>query len=354
MVTGFEQYKAALQTFREGRKSESQDLLTVAYLTLAAEQRLHPVVNRFDFQCLLHIAAELRPSDEPFLKNIQSDTKAPTHHRALAAFARGNILDLFGSRGEAASLYRKTISLCDKITPAELDQQVFYAEVRAKVSIREYLAMSSSILTAAKLNLDARNITQYYAREETARIKAEMGENGQELSPAPSICVTGPFFSETRKDAEAPRFHKMIFNRSPGHQCDGCDVLSRVVEEGGPESVVRLKKCRQCLFKHYCSPACQRTAWKTGHKTMCRPLTSLVEFDLVRVHGLQNAKHSTMNGNIFEIRGSAPTSSGDDLKWIVSYLGGGNEVVVKHANLSRVMFKEERWNWEALETEFSR
>ncbi|KAJ3072503.1 hypothetical protein HDU98_003490 [Podochytrium sp. JEL0797] len=62
----------------------------------------------------------------------------------------------------------------------------------------------------------------------------------------------------------------------------------------------------------------------------------------------QSAKYSSINGNIYEIRGSAPTSAGDCLKWIVSVLGGGNEVAVKNTNLTRVLFKEECWNWEDL------
>ncbi|KAJ3072423.1 hypothetical protein HDU98_003668, partial [Podochytrium sp. JEL0797] len=105
-----------------------------------------------------------------FYKNILSDANAPTHHRAVTVLIRGCILELAGSHEEAAAMYRKTLSLCDKTTPAELNEQIFYGEGDGVISLREFLAMPTSILTSAKLNLDSMNITQYYTKEETARL----------------------------------------------------------------------------------------------------------------------------------------------------------------------------------------
>ncbi|KAJ3059720.1 hypothetical protein HDU98_004325 [Podochytrium sp. JEL0797] len=349
---GRDQYGAMMQVLLEGRKNESQELLKAAYLTFAAEHRRSNIPDFLYFYSLQVLVGYADPSNEDFLKNIQRDSNAPTHHRALVAFGRGSLIDLSGNCDEASSLYRKTISLCDKVTPSELEEAIACGDDGELASLREYLKMPTSFLTAAKVSLDRNSNTQhYYTKEEADGIKATMRSFGQVSSPVPRNSVkTGPSISETRKNVEFPRLENLLSNRFLRHECDECCVLSR-----NKEPVVRLKRCGECLSKLYCSPECQHTAWKAGHKAMCRRPTSLVEFDLVRVHGLKNAKYSSMNGSIFEIRGSALTSSGDnDLEWIVSYLGGGNEVVVKHMNLTRVMFKEERWNWEALETEFSK
>ncbi|KAJ3069666.1 hypothetical protein HDU98_007283 [Podochytrium sp. JEL0797] len=179
---------AALQAGREGRSSDCQELFKEAYLTLAAEQPFLPLVEPAYFHSLQYIMTEIRPSDEAFFKNILTVAKAPTHHRAMAAFAFGQL------RGTAK-------------------EQIFYGNGRVKASIREFLTMPRSMLTAAKLSLDAMNITHYYTSEETDKIVAVL-DDGQECTPI-----------EIRKHTEFPRFQNMIFHRSPGHQCDECDVL---------------------------------------------------------------------------------------------------------------------------------
>ena len=42
-------------------------------------------------------------------------------------------------------------------------------------------------------------------------------------------------------------------------RCTSCNKLSAV------------KKCSRCLSTQYCSPSCQKTDWKRGHKNVCTP-----------------------------------------------------------------------------------
>ncbi|KAJ3073099.1 hypothetical protein HDU98_002244 [Podochytrium sp. JEL0797] len=64
------------------------------------------------------------PADDAYLKTIQQEKAAPTHHRASAAFARGLVFHKAGNQEASAAQYRKVISLCEKFTPAERKEEL--------------------------------------------------------------------------------------------------------------------------------------------------------------------------------------------------------------------------------------
>jgi hypothetical protein len=41
---------------------------------------------------------------------------------------------------------------------------------------------------------------------------------------------------------------------------------------GATEAGLRLQLCSGCSIARYCSQACQRVAWRAGHKGVCRRL----------------------------------------------------------------------------------
>ena len=55
---------------------------------------------------------------------------------------------------------------------------------------------------------------------------------------------------------------------SAGNQCDNCQKTR--AEQG----VDQFLCCSRCQFEYYCSPDCQLSAWKNGHKERCRAKTN--------------------------------------------------------------------------------
>ncbi|KAJ3063021.1 hypothetical protein HDU98_001115 [Podochytrium sp. JEL0797] len=312
-----------MKQHQEGKHREGLDLIKLSYALI-------PTETYHSWHCLSHLTylIEKHPpnaSDEDFLKTLQNDTEAPTHHRAVAAFTRASLSHQQGDKMGSDSHLRQCIVLCDKITPSELALQIYTRDAPPRrVSVREYLAEPDSVLSHAKRTLESMSAA-------TPKSSVIMGS-----------VHTGPWFGLERCEKESVLFDKLIWQHTPGNKCDRCGVWAQL-DEG---ERLRLKKCKQCLAKFYCSSDCQRAAWNAGHRNMCRTPANLVEFDLVRIHGLKNEKYSSMNGDVYEIRGSANSSTPDVVKWMVSMLGGGGELVVKDVNLTRVMFKEERWKWQ--------
>ncbi|KAJ3066961.1 hypothetical protein HDU98_009794 [Podochytrium sp. JEL0797] len=280
-------------------------------------------------------------SDAAFFRTIQTNPRAPTLHRAISASCAGLICYMLGDREAVVNQLRRIVSLCEKLTNDELDSQICVGMDPATrspemVTVRAHLEDPESFLSLAKKMMHER-ITGVRGEGSSGDFRQQMVMVGQ--------------MSEERRAFELPRLQTA---RGPTHvdvgqKCDECLVSGR---NERVELVCSLKKCQRCLSKYYCSPECQRAAWGSGHKKMCRAPGDFVKFDLVRVHGLKNERYTFMNGNMFEIRGPAPAlSTSGEARWIVSYLGGGKEVIMKPSNLTRVMFKEERWNWEGLADE---
>ncbi|KAJ3066053.1 hypothetical protein HDU98_010618 [Podochytrium sp. JEL0797] len=283
------------------------------------DEKLHLLMG------ILQDGAHSSSENLAFLDEIEADDNTPTLHRATAAFTHGMMLLQQDVNDLATNKLRKTISLCDNMSLQELDSQVFVGVEESSqsplfVSVRDYLAQPDSIRNLAQLNLDSLDASK----------------------------------SDERFEAEEFIPQKLDSNHTPGTQCDECGVLAEF-EQTGSTIRAHLKPCQGWETKFYCCVACQRNAWETGHQSICRPSTSLVQFDLVRIHGLKNSKYTHMNGNVYEVRGPARLSAPGDVKWIVCEVGGaGKAVVAKYANVTLVMFKEERSKWEELKQQLER
>ncbi|ORY41615.1 hypothetical protein BCR33DRAFT_336597 [Rhizoclosmatium globosum] len=370
-------YMKAEELAQEGRYRESLDQYIKCY----------PLVPRTAYTywyCLSAISSIIRHNqcdifaeDDAFLKKLQNDSNAPTHHRAQAAFTRARLAYNQGNREASAQLYRKVVSLSETITPTEystlivtgVNIKTFQPEI---MTVKEWIDSPQTFLTLAKENLAFFNspkefksglteikdivVDKMLEQQRLRTPEAAFGHGNffsSNSSKTATLLMCGPFMSKERYDAEYPIVKSVVLDRTPGFKCDVCGILA--VDESGEKEVLNsLKKCNSCYSKFYCSVECQRKAWKAGHKKMCRAPTDLVKFDLVRIHGLKNEMYSQMmNGSVFEVRGPLlprPTD-GSPVKWRISIMGGNKQLVIKEMNITRVMFREERFKWEELEGE---
>ncbi|KAJ3072537.1 hypothetical protein HDU98_003423 [Podochytrium sp. JEL0797] len=333
-----------MRLYRLGQYREALNSLKKAYQT-----PLHDGVAAWAQWTTLTLISDIiiyhtfDESDDIFLKTIQKDENAPTVHRGLSASVRAMGKRNQGDHEASAVLLHKCISICARVTEEELGSQILVGtDARTKMprysTLREYLAQPDSFLTLAKAGFMGRS-------EALEKLKVDSNGNEMATSLVNMKLMWGEDVSMDRRLSDTVMFEERVLGRLEGQKCDECGALARA--ENG-EVVTRLRKCQKCLSKFYCSPECQRAAWKSGHKISCRAPGDLVRFDFVRVHGLQNAVK--MNGQVFEVQRLKSGSAADEeVKWIVSLVGGGGEVAVKEKNLTRVMCKEERWNWTALD-----
>jgi len=77
---------------------------------------------------------------------------------------------------------------------------------------------------------------------------------------------------------------------------DKCDLCRKTPSESG---VTNFNACSRCQRAYYCSPECQRAAWKSGHKKTCRKLDERNVGDIMHLRDLQ--ERSELNGRLVEL-----------------------------------------------------
>ena len=66
--------------------------------------------------------------------------------------------------------------------------------------------------------------------------------------------------------------------RASQKEAETCHYCGGVPQEGAV-----LKKCAQCMIVRYCSPQCQKLAWRSGHKQQCMQMKSEVKGRVVKL-----------------------------------------------------------------------
>jgi hypothetical protein len=91
-----------------------------------------------------------------------------------------------------------------------------------------------------------------------------------------------------------------------GDKCDHCSKTS--VDLGA----MNFNACRSCQRAYYCSPECQRAAWKAGHKQACCKPDERYVGDLMHLRSLQ--KRTKINERLVEM---VEAVGGD--RWLVRF-----------------------------------
>ncbi|KAI8616969.1 hypothetical protein BC830DRAFT_1115848 [Chytriomyces sp. MP71] len=85
------------------------------------------------------------------------------------------------------------------------------------------------------------------------------------------IASSRPSILQILSQSETKR-QQTTASSAPSPTCDHCG-----------ETDVKLSFCQGCMVKRYCSTACQKSAWKTGHKTEC----STVKLSVAKIQPVQ-------------------------------------------------------------------
>ncbi|KAJ3066960.1 hypothetical protein HDU98_009793 [Podochytrium sp. JEL0797] len=249
-------------------------------------------------------------NDAAFFKDIQNNPQVATFFRAKAAAIAGLVCFALGDREAMIILFRKIVSLCNKLTTTDLDKEICIGvhsdTKRPKMeTVRMHLNHPSSFLTIANQMLQHQGIPSNVltpADFQDQRLMTGLMSEERKAKALPLLQQHSPLSLTWAKSATSAE--SLAETKNPSKPL-GVSNSGNVVS---PNIIARLNARRKRL---------QKEKW--------------------------------MNSNVFEIRGPAAASSTGEARWIVLLLGGGKEVALKPSNLTRVMFKEERWNWERLE-----
>lgn len=81
-----------------------------------------------------------------------------------------------------------------------------------------------------------------------------------------------------------------------------CEQCGKSSEQAG----IRFKQCSRCRIVSYCSPSCQKTGWKAGHKFECRSLEQVEGVSRRAVSRLRFGKGSDLESRVYYLRVSRP------------------------------------------------
>ena len=268
-------------------------------------------------------------ADVRALKRVADDDAAPTLDRANATFARGYVLKNRGDRASAARAYRACVEMASGAAAAARARTVLLPNTQTQRDgllrptavgpiLDDLIATASRNLRAMEGQASPEEITATVERldEQTARL-------GLGRAPAPRWQYRlGPEVAPG--DVEAVKARMERATTVGGSTCDGCGKAA--VHRS------RLKICSRCKLAYYCSPTCQTTAWKDGHKNACRKRGEFKAGDLVYIEGMAGEHADFLNWSVVEIQAEPALDAGCR---VIRIPGGDSGLEIPEANLRR-------------------
>ena len=268
-------------------------------------------------------------ADVRALKRVADDDAAPTLDRANATFARGYVLKNRGDRASAARAYRACVEMASGAAAAARARTVLLPNTQTQRDgllrptavgpiLDDLIATASRNLRAMEGQASPEEITATVERldEQTARL-------GLGRAPAPRWQYRlGPEVAPG--DVEAVKARMERATTVGGSTCDGCGKAA--VHRS------RLKICSRCKLAYYCSPTCQTTAWKVGHKGACRKPGEFKAGDLVYIEGMAGEHADFLNWSVVEIQAEPALDAGCR---VIRIPGGDKGMEIPEAHLRR-------------------
>jgi tetratricopeptide (TPR) repeat protein len=180
------------------------------------------------------------------LKKVLQDKHEVALYRAEAGYSLGVLHWDRDDREAAADYYRQVLALADGAKETELRKNVRDGRHEEK-TVRELLQVKR------------KDCANNLAILENPMLSVTSERRGPRLRSDGSYHYTGKKIQTPLNDLDLIRRTAVGGNE--------CDVCHKTVTELG---VATLNCCGNCKAAYYCSPACQRSAWKSGHKEACR------------------------------------------------------------------------------------
>ena len=266
-------------------------------------------------------------ADVKALKRVAEDDAAPTLDRAKAMFARGYVLKNRGDRARAARSYHACVETASGASAAVRERTVLLPNAQTQRDGRLRPTAVGPILDdlIATASGNLRAMEGQASPEERAAAVERLNEQTARLgfgrAPAPTWQFRlGPRVAPG--DVEAVKARMERASTVGGSTCDGC----------GKAAVARLKICSRCKLAYYCSPTCQTTAWKDGHKNACRKRGEFKAGDLVYIEGMAGEHADFLNWSVVEIQAEPALDAGCR---VIRIPGGDSGLEIPEANLRR-------------------
>ncbi|KAJ3311967.1 hypothetical protein HDU76_002993, partial [Blyttiomyces sp. JEL0837] len=338
-----------LKTFDELKLVRSLEYITQHIKTVASlSMMMDPTFeNHRRLWKTIHLVKNdpVKPSDIDFLNKVEQDETVFRLGRIMAAYIHGVILMSRGDNDGAARRFGKAILFGSQMTDEE--KEVGFAD---------------KYIEAIKKYLDRLHGKQTSEDSDETR----EGENPfRILRPKmmlPPGCLVDKVLPEDLPLEVLDERGRVV----KGGYCEGCKKDRTV---GIVEQPVILKQCSRCRLAWYCSPQCQRAAWKDGHKLFCRvpydfkkgdvvklregvvetiyldrPGVKVKEMSFQEVIGLVR-EVSKMQGTIVEVMGTADPSDqsrGCETLWEIKGFAGTEPMNVKASDMTLIIAFEER------------
>lgn len=90
--------------------------------------------------------------------------------------------------------------------------------------------------------------------------------------------------------------------------------------------------CARCKRAHYCTKACQVSAWKSGHRRICKPATAFDVGQRLILKGLTS--NTDLNGKVVIVKGPSKQQAGGE-RWMVEEIETKKRIAVRPANLMK-------------------
>jgi hypothetical protein len=252
---------------------------------------------------LLEKYFEASDQDLNNLKKVLRDKHELTFYRSEAAYSLGVLHWDRDDREAAADYYRQAIALADGAKEKELRKYVTDGMQEEK-TVRE--------LVKNQRKLCADNL----AILENPLLSIAKTPEHQE----PRLRSDGSYYN-TGKFIQTPLHNSDVMRRTAvgGNECDVCH---KALAELG---VATLDCCGKCKSAYYCGPACQRSAWKAGHKEACRSPGERRPGDMMRLTGLE--ARPELNGRLVTLVAPQPNN-----RWQVKFYPDESSVISVSTN----------------------
>jgi hypothetical protein len=251
-------------------------------------------------------------ADIATLRTVAKSKGARHLERVVAYFTLGHCLYAlaYDNREGAGRSYRRAINLIDSATDAHRAESVILPDEAAM----DFMPKSCGPLlddfgVRAQQNLLSMN----GSRGSSAALAAKMAQDFA-LGVQGRIYYQHAVFGPSIQDVQATSAEINRRLALGGAVCDKCSAAA-----DGRE----LQRCSRCGMAYYCNVACQKAAWKAGHKQACRKQDEVEVGDWMKLSGLVNRPE--LNGAIVEVLGPVHDSLG---RWSVdTTIGGGGRAM---------------------------
>ncbi|KAJ3275696.1 Tetratricopeptide repeat protein 28, partial [Blyttiomyces sp. JEL0837] len=271
---------------------------------------------------------KITDDDIKFLKDIEQHPSTSPLNRIHAAQRRGTLYVRLGQRQAAYHRYRQASLYKAEVSNDELLGTSF----GGGMEVCKVKDLFDSMMRSVKNVL-----LQMEDKMKVPGIKTVTGGNHGLAQQVNGVWVSKGYTESLDLPLKVVRARA---EKVVGSVCDFCNKTANEAE--------KLMRCSKCQLAWYCSGGCQSSAWKAGHKMLCRVPFAYKRGDVVKIVDYERAPR--FKGMVMEVLGLADPEDEakvKETKWLVDLLGGclkanGYQFAVEARNIILLIGADER------------